>query len=235
MLHGWGGSWQSWGPIIERLKGKFTIYTLDLPGFGLSPLPRPYGLIDYVADLALFFQREGITKPILVGHSFGGQIAAKMAIENGQLLSGLGLVDAAAVRDNSGTMKANIAVAQVGKKLIKLSPLASFYDQLRRTYYSIRGIGITNSDYVKAGSKPFLAETLAKIMREDLTDGLKKINIPTLIYWGEKDHPDYTPLAHAHVVHHAIKNSKLVVVPGGSHFSHLDDQETFCKELETFI
>ena len=187
-LHGWGGSWQSWAPIVERLKKNFTVYALDLPGFGLSALPKPFSLDDYVAELVKFFEKQKIKKPVLIGHSFGGQIAAKF-----------------------------------GKKVVGPS--------FRSFYYKIRGWG--NSDYLKAASSPFLQETAGKIFREDLSVELSRITLPTLIFWGEKDID--TPLNDGRESQAKIANAKLVVVPGAGHFSYLDDQELFCKEMIKFI
>lgn len=233
-LHGWGGSWQSWAPIINKLESKYTIYALDLPGFGLSNLPKPYSLSDYTLELFNFINSKKISNITLVGHSFGGQIAAKFAITYPDKISKLVLVDAALIRNNSLMMKLNISIAKSGKKIIK-KIASSLYPNFRKYYYKIRNISMEASDYIKASNDPNLAITLSNIMREDLTNKMSTIKTPTLIFWGEKDHPDYTPLRHALIINKLITNSKLVVAPNASHFSYLDDQELFCKTLEEFI
>lgn len=211
------------------------MYVFDLPGFGLSHLPKPYHLDDYVAELINFLKAKKIVTPVLVGHSFGGQIAAKFALTHPENLSKLVLVDAAVIRNNSKQMAHNIRFAKFGKKIVKNSPVAPFYKQIRNSYYHVRGIEIEESDYIKAGDNPLLQETLSNIMREDLTTELERITTPTLLFWGEKDHPDYTPIDYAYQIKQLIKNSELVIVPEGSHFSYLDDQELFCKALTEFV
>lgn len=232
-LHGWGGAWQSFAPIIGKLKSKYTVYALDLPGFGLSDLPKAYGLSDYVEQLGTFFEKEGIVKPILIGHSFGGQVAAKFAIEKGSLLSGVVLVDGAGVRRNDPQIRFNIAVAQFGKRIMSMTPFAYFYPAIRPWYYKVRGM--ENSDYFKATSNPTLQATASKIFREDLSDEFSKIVLPTLIFWGEKDPPELTPLEFGVKMHERIKGSKMVVVAGAGHFSYLDDQERFVTEINDFV
>ncbi len=234
-LHGWGGSWQSWAPIMNKLKSDFTVYAVDLPGFGLTFLPKPYHLDDYTLELADFLKSKKLDKPVLVGHSFGGQIVAKFALKYPEKLSKLVLVDAAVIRNNSKQMERYIKFAKFGKKIVKNSPLAPFYKQIRVFYYRMRRIEVEDSDYLKADNNPLLQQTLSNIMREDLTAELEQIKTPTLLFWGEKDHPDYTPIDYAYQIKQLIKDSELVIVPGGSHFSYLDDQELFCKALAEFV
>lgn len=223
-LHGWGGSWQSWAPIIERLESKFTIYALDLPGFGLSPLSRPYNLTDYVTDITNFFQKNNIVRPILIGHSFGGQIAAEFAIEKSGLLLNLVLVDAAVFRRNDLIIKLNILIAKSGQIFHK-----NLYPILRKWYYRLRRI--ENSDYFKLIDNPNLQSTASNIFRQDLTEDLVKIKTSTLIFWGENDPPELTPVDQAKKIHQKIVGSKLVIIPNVGHFSYLDAQEKFCEEL----
>jgi pimeloyl-ACP methyl ester carboxylesterase len=67
-LHGWGGCWQSWYPILERLKKNFNLYAPDLPGFGKEPLSTPYNLENYVDFVVDFIIKNKMEKPILIGH-----------------------------------------------------------------------------------------------------------------------------------------------------------------------
>ena len=47
-LHGWGGSWASWSPILERLKENFDLFAFDLPGFGNQKIEKAMNLDDYI-------------------------------------------------------------------------------------------------------------------------------------------------------------------------------------------
>lgn len=231
-LHGWGGSWQSWAPIIEKLKKDFTIYAIDLPGFGLSNLPKPYTLSDYTFELYNFINSNKLREITLIGHSFGGQVAIKFALDYPKKISKLVLVDAAVIRNNSLKMRTNIQIAKLGKFFVKNTPL---YKIVRKYYYLARGLKEDDSDYLKASNNPTLQKTLANIMREDLSGDLEKIKVPTLIFWGEQDHPDYTPFNHALIIKEKIKNSELVSVQNGGHFSYLDDQILFWKSIKEFV
>lgn len=80
-LHGMGSSRLAFLPLMERLPIKVPAFALDLPGFGASSLPRKrQALLDYVYAVHAFLWTLGIRRPILVGHSFGGMVAAETAI-----------------------------------------------------------------------------------------------------------------------------------------------------------
>jgi pimeloyl-ACP methyl ester carboxylesterase len=232
-LHGWGGSWQSWAPIIERLKSKFVVYAVDLPGFGDSPLPKPYSLADYISDLKDLLVKEKINRPVLIGHSFGGQVAAKFAILYPEKISKLILVDAAVSRRNDARMKFNIKLARVGGEFIQMTPLGRFYPLLRKWYYQLRGW--SGSDYCQAVSTPNLQATASMIFREDLMDQLSQIKTSTLLIWGQNDPDEITPLTIGRQVKEKISTAKLVIIPNAGHFSYLDNQKLFCQELEKFV
>lgn len=232
-LHGWGGNWRLWLPIIERLKNKFTIYALDLPGFGLSPLSKPYTLSSYTHDLIDFLNKEKIKLPVIIGHSFGGSVAIKFAVNNSEKISGLVLVDSSGIRQQNLRLKTKILLASLGKKLILSSPLAKFFPRLRPLYYRL--FELTKSDYFGALGNKNLRETLSLVLKENLYIDFPKIKTPTLIIWGEKDPEDLTPIKFAKIIQEKIKGSKLIVFPNAGHFSFLDEQEKFCQELSKFI
>lgn len=91
ILHGWGHDKTMWGSIVKKL-GRNAI-ALDLPGFGAEPLhDKNWGVPDY----ANWVNRK-ISKyknVMLIGHSFGGRIAAEIASKNPENLKGLILTGA---------------------------------------------------------------------------------------------------------------------------------------------
>src|SRR5689334_4182608 len=77
LLHGLLDSSEGWHEIATRSQ-RYCI-TVDLPGFGGSTCP-PYERIGmYARDVAVAINRLGIERYVLVGHSFGGAVAAALA------------------------------------------------------------------------------------------------------------------------------------------------------------
>ncbi|GAB4550331.1 MAG: hypothetical protein OHK0023_16100 [Anaerolineae bacterium] len=80
LLHGWLGSWRYWVPAMQHLSGKYRAYALDLWGFGDSGKDnRRYGITEQVTMLHNFFEKMGIPKAVLVGHSLGAAVALGFA------------------------------------------------------------------------------------------------------------------------------------------------------------
>lgn len=228
-LHGWGGSWQSWSPVIPVFAKRHVVYAVDLPGFGLSAITKPHGLVDYANELASFFKKNKLSKAVVVGHSFGGQVAAKFALLYPNFVSKLVLVDAAISRDNTTKTTADIALAKLGKKILANSVVKNWLPQFRKWYYKMRRLD--ESDYFVIHDQN-LQSTASKIFREDLMESISRIDLPTLIFWGIDD--EATPLAQGKAINETIKNSRLIVVPGG-HFSYLDNLDKFTKSVEEFL
>jgi pimeloyl-ACP methyl ester carboxylesterase len=82
LLHGLGHRWQAWIPVLDRLAEHHDVIALDLPGFGLSPVPpagMPIGMSATVASLATVLDEFGLTRPHVAGNSLGGAIALELA------------------------------------------------------------------------------------------------------------------------------------------------------------
>jgi pimeloyl-ACP methyl ester carboxylesterase len=80
LVHGIGGCWQHFEPVIDLLAEHHDVIAIDLPGFGRSPLiegvePGPYGFADWLEG---WLADQGIVKPHVVGNSMGGAVALEL-------------------------------------------------------------------------------------------------------------------------------------------------------------
>jgi len=158
---------------------------------------------------------------ILVGHSFGGRISIKLAAQNPELVSKVVLVDSAGFIDTSLAKKIKGSIAKILKPVFKIPGLKALKPKL----YNFIGAG----DYL---ATPKLTGSYIKIVREDLSSDMAKIDKPTLIFWGDKDKT--TPVSYAKRMNNLIKGSQLEIVPGG-HFSFLDSPLQFQNSLLKFV
>ncbi|MEA3292985.1 MAG: alpha/beta hydrolase, partial [Patescibacteria group bacterium] len=81
ILHGWGGSSDSWVEVIKILSNQgYKIICPDLPGFGKTQKPNySWELGDYRNFVKKFIENLNLEKFYLLGHSFGGAIAVKFS------------------------------------------------------------------------------------------------------------------------------------------------------------
>lgn len=97
-LHGWTCDSHDWSWQLPVFESKYHVVTVDLRGHGRSEL-MPSGAYtpdDYVTDIeALISTKYNCRKFILVGHSMGAQIAARLAAKRPDLVSAIVSIDGA--------------------------------------------------------------------------------------------------------------------------------------------
>src|SRR3989344_5885835 len=188
-LHGWPGEGAKWSELASHLSNpQTTIWAPDLPGWGGTPLESDMTLQDYADAVKQFLDQHQISRPIIIGHSFGGRVAVKFANLFPEDLSKLILIASAGVVNRSWHVKARIWLSNKVPGLIK--------------NYFHPWIG--SFDYRHASR--FKRQTFKNIVNEDLQAAAATITSPTLIIWGEQDHT--TPISYGQLFHQLIRNSK---------------------------
>ncbi len=225
MLHGWGQDVSTFWPSLDLLKDNFTLWLIDLPGFGRSDSPqKTYDTKDYAKVLAEFIKINKIKNPNILGHSFGGKITIKFTALYPYLVNKIILVGASGIKPVPSLRRT--LILPLAKIIHFLIPdILNLKTIIRKKFY--RKI---ESDYENAG---LMKETLLKTIREDLTEDLKKINNLALIIWGEEDRA--VPIRYGIQMYRLIKNSKLVTLEGRGHFLHVHDPERFTYYVKDFI
>ena len=211
LLHGWGMDLHTFDSLARQLDEDFTVYQIDLPGFGDSKLPYAFNIDDYVEILNDFCLNLNIKNPIILGHSFGGRIAMKYAsLYNTKKLI---LVSSPGVKQRFNIIKfVKIKIYKIAKKL-KIN------------------LKVGSNDYKKANS--VLKKTLVMAVNEDLSIYLSSIKAPTLLIYGQKDKT--VPLYIGKKINKLIKGSGFVVVPNGDHFPYIRKQRYFLIVLKHFL
>jgi pimeloyl-ACP methyl ester carboxylesterase len=83
LAHGWLGSWRYWIPLMQTLHLRYSVYTLDLVGFGDSAKNPDRYAVDYQADvLRQFMDQLGIPKAAFIGHGLGAMVGVHFALQN---------------------------------------------------------------------------------------------------------------------------------------------------------
>jgi len=91
-IHGFSGSLGEWQKVLELLPEEYHAYALDLRGHGQSEKPGSYQLTDFVKDIYAFHQELGIGRFTYAGHSLGGKIGYKFALDHPDVLKAMFLV-----------------------------------------------------------------------------------------------------------------------------------------------
>jgi pimeloyl-ACP methyl ester carboxylesterase len=93
LLHGLAVSHRYMMPLAARLAGHYPVHVVDLPGFGLSSEPGwVLDVAEHAAHLAAWLETAGLPPVVVVGNSFGCQVAAELAVRHPDRVGGLVLV-----------------------------------------------------------------------------------------------------------------------------------------------
>lgn len=93
LIHGWIGSWRYWIPLMQKLHTQFSVYTLDLIGFGDSSKTEEHYSIEFqVKMLEQFMEQLGIPKAAVVGHGLGAMVVTEFTLRNPDKVARLLLV-----------------------------------------------------------------------------------------------------------------------------------------------
>lgn len=224
-LHGWGSNSTLWFRSVEQLdQAGYRLIFLDLPGFGKTQLPtKPYTLDLYAEFVQAFIQKLGVKNHILIGHSFGGKIAARIAAKVQSDLMGVVFVDSSGLPHTNVGTKLKSWVAHAAKPFF--SP--SFMQDARTKLLRLVG----SDDYV---ADPKLRQTFINIIQEHITFDLPRIKTHTLILWGGSDENSYSPPEDAYVFHQSIPNSELHIIENARHYSFLDAPDVFQNKIAVF-
>jgi pimeloyl-ACP methyl ester carboxylesterase len=212
-MHGWGRSGNDFAEVVDGLDA----LSLHLPGFGITPEPtEAWGSDRYADEVA--HALSGMPPVILLGHSFGGRVAVRLAARRPELVRGIVLT---------------------GVPLLRLTPAP----QPSLTYRTVRflaKVGLVSKAQLEAqkqrrGSADYRAangvmrDILVKVIGEDYRDDLAQITVPVRMVWGEHDTaaPTDAGLAASRLIPTATFRS----VPGAAHLLEGDLSVAVREEL----
>lgn len=226
LLHGWGGAIESVTPVANDLRGAYTVYAFDFPGFGESTLPPvPWGSAEYAQLTLKLMDLLQLENSYLIGHSFGGQVAIVLAAQHPRRVRKLVLVNSAGIRARRRpVVRLKRLAARGGKWLAAHGGWVG--EKVRDCIYR----RFQSHDYASAGP---LRATLVKVVNEDLRALLPQIVSPTLLIWGE--HDTDVPLDAAQLMARLIPDAQLVVLKNAGHFSYLDQFGQFRLLVSRFL
>jgi pimeloyl-ACP methyl ester carboxylesterase len=198
-LHGWGRSGADFTGVLAGLDA----LAIHLPGFGPAGPPEDvWGTTDYARLVAEAIEPLGPV--VIVGHSFGGRIAVRLAASRPELVSGLVLTGAPLVRLAPAT-KPSVAY-RIVKALNRVGLVPNSVLESRRKKAG-------SADYNAA--QGIMRDIMVKTVNENYDDDLARVSAPTWMVWGEND--TAAPTAAGKVASERIRGAHWTVIPGEAH------------------
>lgn len=225
ILHGWGLSGDSYKELAKLLSQDFHVIVPDLPGFGKTPVPKKaYSVSDYVVEVKKLLKEEKIDEVVIVGHSFGGRIAMKLAQNSPKLVKSIVLTGTPGVEKFHLKRSLKRAIYWSAAKGMKIVSFVPAVKRLRSRFYQTRDFGQVEG---------VMKETFLNVVREDLTIVAKKINQPTLLLWGARD--QLAPVYDAEKMLKLMPHSYLKIFTKVGHKLPYEKPHEFAQEVLTFV
>ena len=250
LLHGLGCDRHTWDLVIEDLAEKFVVIAPDFLGHGESDKPRgDYSVAGYANGMRDLLTILGIDKVTIVGHSFGGGVAAQFAYQFPERTERLVLVDSGGLgKEVTPLIRAYtlpfsmtaLAVATLpgprhilaagfralgridSKPTRDLGEVATILEALKapRTRYALNRLVNCVIDY--------RGQVVTIRDRAYLT-----AEMPVAVVWGAEDL--VLPAKQGREILEFAPNAQLTIFPKAGHFPMKNYPEEFCRLLEDFI
>ncbi len=229
LLHGFPLDNRVWTQVAHRLADRHRVVNVNLRGFGTLTSAEAFTMNSLAEDVyALLTDLEALPC-VLCGLSMGGYVALSFAKRWPSHLAGLALVDTRAEADDEAGRAARTATLDsvrnrgtrpsIDKMLPKLlAPGAD--DDVRESILRMM---------LDVPARTFEHGTRAMRDREDQSDLLAELEMPTAVVVGE--HDAITPPATARRMVAAIPGAELTVVPDAGHLSPMDNPDAVAEAI----
>ena len=223
LVHGWGGDGRSWDPV--EFAGR-RVVTVDLRGHGRSPVPaRGYRPQDYACDLAALIEALDLGPVVAVGHSMGGQIVVRLAMDRPDLVRAVVAIDPAYGADDveAASFQQRLTDLRRDGAAAAVRQLGELTDGVRDRLLRTPGHVLAESyagmytDPDAIGARPAAAKALASLDRPLLCIR----PTPSMATW------DLT---------NALRpGSRVVLWHGAGHFLHHERPEAFERLVSSWL
>ena len=244
LIHGFISSNLVWNEVFLPLaKAGFRVIAPDLPGYGYSDKPRDgeYTIAAQARAVLGLMDRLGIEKATIVGASYGGAVAAMLALDCPERVARLVLVGAVSNDEPKKKLLLRLASVPILGDIATPLFLGSRWILRKRTEEVYRRLGYP-LDERKLEARHHLLKTsnthraMIRTVRRWSANRISRdahlIRQPTMLVWGEED--THIPISNAFKLRDAIPNSRLIVFRRCGHLPPTEYPEKFVEVVAEF-
>ena len=239
LIHGLGGTFRYWLESARRLARHYRVLIVDVPGFGGSdPAARPFSMLAAGERVLSASEALGARRPVLVGHSLGGPIAALVAERSPERVSGVVLVSTIGLSPERAWRR-HVLLPMVRRALADPRP----WENLLASHAWAREIVFTKMLARPRELDPFTTRMLvggAALARQigdsieasldcDLRGTLRDLAAPLGVVWGE--HDETVSIEDAELAQRLRPDTRARFVPGAGHLPMIELPDAFVAAL----
>lgn len=217
-------------PFIDELSRHFSVFLPSHPGFGLSDLPREFNAIDDLAYFYLdFLEQQNLRDVMLVGSSFGGWLAAEIAIRNTSRIGALVLAAPLGIKID-GREQRGIT------DIFSLTPAELTAHVRAHGKQEVPDYREVPEEIVTRIARNREALTLfgwsPTLYNPRLQYWLHRVDVPTLVLWGDSD--KIVPVAYGDAFCQEIAGAELSIIEDAGHYLPYDKPHEFATSIVEF-
>ncbi len=230
LIHGFGGDLDNWLFNLDALAEKHRVLALDLPGHGQSGKKIPQATLAGLAQfVGAFLDAVGVSAVHAVGHSMGGAIAMRMALDRPESVRSLTLICSAGLGPEINQEYVGGFVSAQSRKELKPVLQLLFADSgLVNRQLVDDVLKYKRLDGVDAALSA-LSESLFSGTPEVLAPEVSGSGKPTLVLWGAKD--AIIPVAQAQ----AISGASVEVLETAGHMVQMEQASEVNRKILDFL
>lgn len=225
-IHGSGDSGAVWAPLLGLLPGVEAL-AFDLPGHGarvVEPGPERMSVRDYAEDVYQTLTARGVDGGVVIGHSLGGAIALRLAVDHSDFARRIVLVGSGArLRVAPLFLEEARAAGPEGTLSLTEIAFAPGHEEQARAFYTAR----------PSTAPRMLYRDLAACDEFDMMSEVERITQPALLIVGEADR--MTPPKYAEFLRQRLPQSELVVIPDAGHYVQIERPEAVAGALRAWL
>lgn len=232
ILHGLFGISDNWVSYARRISAEgFEVFVVDQRNHGQSPHSDNFNYLALTDDLFDFIDEQEIEDPIIIGHSMGGKVAMRFALENPHMLKKLVVVDIAlkAYGPRDHHMKIIDAMKSVDFNVMKSR--SAIEKQLENKIPDFRIRQFIMKNLHRKDKNQFEWRIYIEGLERNLDqmfDGIEtitKFDKPTLFIKGGAS--DYILMEDFPVIRYNFPTAEIITIAGATHWVHVEAMERF--------
>ena len=237
ILHGLLGSARNWNRIARQLALTHRVFALDLRNHGASPWAEPMTYDQMAQDVCAFLDRQELPAATLIGHSMGGKVAMRVALEHGLRVERLITVDIAPVAYRHGfndylEAMQRLDLDRIGRRAEADAALAQNIDDAGVRGFLLQNLVSTEDKLAWRVPLSALADAMPELMGfpqapDERYDG------PTLFVTGGRSR--YVRPEHHEVILGLFPHARFVAIEEAGHWVQAEAPERFLELVEGFL
>ena len=247
-IPGLGSTGAAWRSTADRLDDRYRVHLITLRGFGQTDIGANVngGLSGPAAnEIRRYIQAQNLSRPALIGHSLGGQIALRVAADMGDGVGRVMVVDSSpffpALVDSRATSEQIEPLARLGYQALML-----FGDKALQTQVSALGgdLGLAGDMVfdglgLQGGDRRVLAQGLYEALTVDLRLRLREVAAPVTVVYGWSPEPRNPRNRLEGLFRHGFgelrQPARFERIEGAEHQVMIDQPDRFMEVVRRFL